>query len=171
MSTAGKAVIIVALCVLFLGIIGAGAGIYWWTRHGRQAVANTVKTVEEAQEAGKKTDNQGCVDQALARYKQEEGLGGAISSSIFMQGCLQESRPTPGFCDDVPNPNDLVRATAWAAQEVQRCRSAQRSVLPSALRRHSAVLSKRENEPQKVELSTISPQSRLPSNVRRLWKS
>lgn len=121
MSTAGKVVIIIAICILFLGVIVVGAGIYWWTRHGRQVVAGTVKTVQDGEEAGKKTDNQGCLDQALARYKNEEGFGGAVSTSLFMQGCLQESRPTPGFCDDVPNPNDLVRGTAW---QHKKCKDA-----------------------------------------------
>jgi hypothetical protein len=121
MSTAGKVIIIIAICVLFLGVIVVGAGIYWWTRHGRQAVAATAKYMEDAGEAGKKTDNQGCLDQALERYKKDEGFGGAISTSLFLQGCLQESRPTPGFCDDVPSPNDVLKGSAW---QNKKCRDA-----------------------------------------------
>jgi hypothetical protein len=121
MSTAGKAVIIISLCMLVLGVGVVGAGIYWWAKHGRRVVEAGAKTLEEAEAAGKQTDDQGCLDQALERYRKDQGFGGAISSGIFLQTCLKESRPTPGFCDDVPRPNELIKTTSW---QIKKCKEA-----------------------------------------------
>ena len=125
MSTAGKVIIVISICVLLLIIGGVGAGAYWWSHHGRQALQameNSMKQgMKEGEEAGKKTDNQGCVDQSLVRYKKSPGIGGALSTSIFLQGCLEESSPTPGFCDDVPRPNEIMKSASW---QMQKCKDA-----------------------------------------------
>ncbi len=121
MSTAGKVVIVISLCVLLLIIGVVGAGVYWWSQHGRQAVEAAGNAMKEGTEAGKKTDNQGCVDQALSRYKKNQGFTGAISTNLFLLGCLDGSSPTPGFCDDVPRPNEIMKSASW---QMQKCKDA-----------------------------------------------
>ena len=44
------------------------------------------------------------MNEALSRYKQHQGIGGSISTSLFLKSCLDGSRPTAGFCDDGPRP-------------------------------------------------------------------
>ena len=121
MSTTGKVILTISICLILLIIGVVGAGVYWWSHHGRQAVEAAGSGMKEGQEAGKNTDNQGCVDQSLARYKKSPGFGGAISTNLFLLGCLEESKPTPGFCDDVPRPNEIMRSASW---QIQKCKDA-----------------------------------------------
>jgi len=122
MSTAGKVILTISLCLILLIIGVVGAGVYWWSRHGRQAVEAAGNSMKEGGEAGSKTDNQGCVDQALARYKKNQGFTGGISTNLFLLGCLDASSPTPGFCDDVPRPNEIMRSASW---QIQKCKDAE----------------------------------------------
>ena len=121
MSTAGKVIITISICLILLVVGLVGAGAYWWSTEGRKMVEAGGNAVAEGEEAGKKTDNQGCVDQTLARYKANQGLSGTISSNLFLVGCLQRSTPTPGFCDDVPRTNEVMRSASW---QIQKCKDA-----------------------------------------------
>ena len=121
MSTTGKVILVISLCVLLLIIGGVSVAVYWWSQHGRQAVEAAGNAMKEGTEAGKKTDNQGCVDQALSRYKKNQGFTGAISTNLFLLGCLDASSPTPNFCDDVPRPNEIMKSASW---QIQKCKDA-----------------------------------------------
>ena len=76
--------------------------------------------IEEGQEAGRQTDQQGCVDQTVARYKRDSGFTGGISSGIFMESCLRASSPTPGFCDEVPHETEFIRSAKWQQEQCER---------------------------------------------------
>jgi hypothetical protein len=111
-------IILVVLLVLAVGgVIGAGA--FWWMRNKDALMARGKAVIEEGTEAGRKTDNQGCVDLSVTRYKTEPGIPNGISTSIFMQSCLEASKPTPGFCDDVPEPTEFIKTGQWQLQECQ----------------------------------------------------
>ena len=113
LPTWAKVMFIVAagLTLMIAGCVGAG--FYWWS-HNRDALFARAKAVLEAgQTAGRLTDNKGCVDQSVTRYKAGPGLTSGISTGIFMQSCLESSRPTPGFCDGVPKMTDFVKVGPW----------------------------------------------------------
>ena len=76
--------------------------------------------VEEGQEAGRQTDNQGCVDQAITRYKADRGFTNGISSGIFIESCLRVSSPTPGFCDEVPRETEFIKSGKWQQAQCER---------------------------------------------------
>jgi hypothetical protein len=115
-----KALIIVAvlLVIFVIGIIAAGA--FWWSRNKDSLIAKGKAEVTEGKDTGRSTDNQGCVDKSVERYKAERGLMSAIGTSIFMQTCLQASRPTPGFCDDVPRQMEFTETGRWRVAQCQR---------------------------------------------------
>src|SRR5262245_3352505 len=94
-----KALLIVAIVLVLLFV---GAGVFVWMKNKDKWMARAKEVVAEGQQFGKQTDNQGCVDEGVSRYKKEPGFGTAISTSIFMRTCLESSKPTPGFCDSVP---------------------------------------------------------------------
>jgi len=108
-----KALIIVAVLLVLLVVGVIGAGIYWWSNNKDALIGRAKAVVAEGQEAGRQTDNQGCVDQSVTRYKTEPGFSNGISTSIFMQSCLQASRPTPGFCDEVPKETEFIKSGQW----------------------------------------------------------
>jgi hypothetical protein len=121
MTTAAKVIIIVGICVV-LGVLAiVAAGVYWLSRHGGEVVSAVDTSVKQGAEFGRKTDNQGCVDEALSRYRQSQGFNGGVAAGIFLATCLDKSRPTPGFCDEVPRPTDFMKSAAW---QIRKCKEA-----------------------------------------------
>lgn len=108
-----KALLIVAIAIVLLvvGVIGAGA--WWWMRNKEALINRAKEVVAEGKDFGSKTDNQGCVDEGVVRYKKDPGLTSVISTSIFLRTCLDSSRPTPGFCDSVPKKTEFMKTTEW----------------------------------------------------------
>ena len=110
-------IVAVVIVVLVLGVIGAG--VYYVSRNKDAWIAKGKAVASEGRDFGRNSDNQGCVDESISRYKKEPGLGTAISNSIFMQSCLDSSRPTPGFCTDVPKTTEFIKSGQW---RVEQCR-------------------------------------------------
>src|SRR5581483_8329379 len=65
-------------------------------------------------------DSQGCVDESISRYKKEPGFSSAISNAIFMRTCLDASKPTPGFCNDVPKKTEFMKSAEWRRDQCSR---------------------------------------------------
>ena len=111
-------IVIVVIFVLAIGVVAiAGFLIY---RNKDAIVAKTKEIATEAKDFGEKTDNQGCVNEAMSRYKAEPGFGKAISTTIFMRICLDNSKDTPGFCDDVPKQREFMKTAQWRRDQCQR---------------------------------------------------
>ena len=121
MTTTSKVLIVAGTCVLLGGIALVAAATYWWMHHGRELIQSGANSVQDGAKLGKSTDNQGCLDEALSRYRPNQGIGGSISTSLFLKSCLDSSRPTPGFCDDVPKPTEFLKAAQW---ETRKCEEA-----------------------------------------------
>ena len=115
-----KALIIAGVLIILLVIGVIGAGVYWWSNNKDALMAKAKALVEEGQEAGRQTDNQGCVDQAITRYKADRGFTNGISSGIFMESCLRVSSPTPGFCDEVPHETEFIKSGKWQEAQCER---------------------------------------------------
>jgi len=115
-----KALLIVAIVVVVLIVGVVGAGVFWWMRNKDALMARAKEVVTEAKDFGRKTDNQGCVDEGISRYKKEPGFSSAISNSIFMSTCLDASKPTPGFCNDVPTKNEFMKSAEWRRDQCRR---------------------------------------------------
>src|SRR6266704_6899594 len=108
-----KALLIIAILFVLLVVGVIAAGIYWWTQNKDALIARGKAVVTEGRDFGRKSDNQGCVDQSISRYKKDPGFGSTISTSVFMQACLENSRPTPGFCDEVPRQTEFMKSAQW----------------------------------------------------------
>jgi hypothetical protein len=115
-----KALIIIAvvLVLLVVGIIAAGA--FWWSRNKDTLIAKGKAQVTEGKDTGRTTDNEGCVEKSVERYKVERGFYSVIGTTIFMQSCLQNSRPTAGFCDDVPGSTEFTKTAQWRVAQCER---------------------------------------------------
>jgi len=114
-----KALLAVAIIVVLLVVGAVVGGVVWWSRNKDKLMGRAKEVMTEGREFGRSTDNQGCVDETMVRYKKEPGFASAISSSIFTRACLDASRPTPGFCTDVPKPTEFIKSGQW---RVERCR-------------------------------------------------
>lgn len=111
-------IILIIIVVLVAGVIGAG--VFWWMRNKDALIGRAKEVATEAKDFGGHSDNQGCVDEGVARYKKEPGFTSAISATMFMQMCLDASRPTPGFCDNVPKPREFVKTSEWRRDQCSR---------------------------------------------------
>ena len=116
-----KALLIVAIVVVLLivGVVGIGAFYIYKNKDAWMARAKEV--ANEGRSVGNTTDNQGCVDESLSRYKKEPGMTSVISNTIFMRTCLEASKPTPGFCDQVPKSTEFMKSADW---RLKQCRLA-----------------------------------------------
>ncbi|MDT7689865.1 MAG: hypothetical protein QOE46_2624 [Acidobacteriota bacterium] len=106
----------VGLLVVLL-VAAVIAGVYAVRRYGPELVEAGKQTVAEGEEYGRGTDNEGCLNEAVARQARAEGFRDIIKNNIFTRACLEASRPTPGFCDGVPHAVEFMKAIAWQAQQ------------------------------------------------------
>ena len=79
------------IVVLVVGAIAAG--VYWWSQNKDRIIAGTSAAMEEGRDFGRTSDNQGCIDETISRYRKERGFTAAISSGLFETSCLETSRP------------------------------------------------------------------------------
>ena len=114
-----KALLAVVTIIVLLVVGVIVGGVVWWSRNKDKLLARGKEVMTEGRDFGRNTDNQGCVDESISRYKKEPGFSSAISTSIFSRACLDASRPTPGFCNDVPKPTEFVKSGQW---RVEQCR-------------------------------------------------
>src|SRR6266446_7923514 len=99
-------IVAVVIVVLVLGVIGAG--VYYVSRNKDAWLARGKAVATEGRDFGRHSDNQGCVDESISRYKKEPGLGSAVSNSIFMQSCLDCCLPIPHSPTSMLMPNTTL---------------------------------------------------------------
>ena len=116
-----KALLVVLIVVVLLVIGVVGVGVFWVMKNKDAWMARAKEVATEAEAFGSRTDNQGCVDEGLARYKKDPGLSSVISNSVFMRACLEASRPTSGFCNNVPKQTEFIKTAQW---RMNQCRQA-----------------------------------------------
>ncbi|HZT58648.1 MAG TPA: hypothetical protein VFA21_08490 [Pyrinomonadaceae bacterium] len=103
--------------VLVVGVIAVTVIVA--RKYGPAIVKNIEQAGDEAKEYGRRTDNEGCLNEAVARHARAEGLGDLFKNTLFLRICLDSSRPTPGFCDNVPRQFEFTRGAQW---QLERCR-------------------------------------------------
>lgn len=114
-----KALIAVPIVGLLLVVGVIGAGYVWWVRNKDSIRTQAKEKAAQGEEFGRTSDNQGCVDETFLRYKKvEPGFFSAINHAQFMRACLEVSRPTPGFCDDVPI-GKMMELKQWSDSQCQ----------------------------------------------------
>jgi hypothetical protein len=104
--------------LLVVGVIAAGGIWFYRNKDALKAKLDTITT--EARDFGKNSDNQGCVNETVSRYKAEPGITSAMSNAIFVRICLDNSRATPGFCESVPKQSEFRRTAQWRKEQCQR---------------------------------------------------
>ena len=114
-----KVLLIIAIVVVVLIVGVVGAGVVWWVKNKDALMARAKEVVAEGKEFGGRNDNQACVDESISRYKTEPGFGSAMSINFFLRACLEASKPTEGFCENVPKSSEFMKSAEW---QVEQCR-------------------------------------------------
>jgi hypothetical protein len=107
--------------LFLLAIIAVGGIVYWFSQNKDRLIQSAERLGKEAKEFGAKTNNEGCLNEALSRHKSNKSITGQISTNIFLTVCLQESGPSPGFCEGIPPNGEFIKSNAWA---VKKCSDA-----------------------------------------------
>jgi hypothetical protein len=113
---------LIAVVIIFV-LLAAGVivgGVVWWSRNKDKLLGSVKNAMTEGRAYGRTTDNQGCVDESLARYKRDPGFGSVIATNLFDTACLDASRATPGFCSDVPKETEFIKSGQWRAEQCRR---------------------------------------------------
>ena len=116
-----KALISIVIVVVLLVVGAIAVGVFVVVRNKDAWLARGKAIAVEGKDFGAGTDNQGCVDEGLSRYKKAPGWTSVFTNTIFMQTCLDASKPTPGFCDEVPRATEFIKSAQW---RLQQCRLA-----------------------------------------------
>ena len=116
-----KGLLIALVIILVLGVAVIGIGVVYVMRNKDAWMAKGKEVAEQGKSFGNTTDNQGCVDESLSRYKKDPGFTAVLSNTIFMRTCLDVSQPTPGFCDEVPKQMEFMKTAEW---RLKKCRQA-----------------------------------------------
>ena len=101
--------------VLITGIIG---GIFYLGTS-----EELTKTENAGVEFGRKTDQQGCLDEAIRRFQAATRAGNLITrrtTEHFLYGCFQSCRETTGFCRDAPKEDAFFTVRKWAQDRCQQ---------------------------------------------------
>jgi hypothetical protein len=121
MSGLVKGLIAVVICIILLVIAVVGTGAWWWSKNKDKYLQGAKQSATEGRDFGKTTDEKGCVGEALSRYKSNTGFAGMISAKLFVKSCLEESKQTPGYCDEVPKITEFQKLGQW---QVKQCKDA-----------------------------------------------
>jgi hypothetical protein len=111
-----KTVVIVLSVIgglFLLGAIVVGGAAYWLYQNKGRLIRAAENIGKEAKEFGAKTNNEGCLQEALSRHKRDKSITGRISTQGFLTVCLQVSEPSPGFCDGVPQQSEIMKSAGW----------------------------------------------------------
>lgn len=109
MSKGWKIGLSIAAGLMLVLMLGAGACIYYVSQ-----LTGQVKEDQKAAERFSETaDEAACLNETLARSKDKSAITAVASNTVFLATCLQKSRQTPGFCNDVPTNDDKEATQVW----------------------------------------------------------
>lgn len=102
--------------LIVLAIIAVvGMGI-WWKRNGGDLQESAMAATRDGARFGLVRDEAACFEEGRRRAAESSTFQGTFTVGAFVRACMEYSRPTPGFCNDVPPSTSLGRSAAWQAQ-------------------------------------------------------
>ena len=120
MPTWMKVLLIIGGLLVVLAVVVGVAGYIFVRRYGPGLLEAGKQTIADAQEYGRRTDNEGCLNEAVSRQAHAQGFTEIVKNGIFVRACLEASRPTPGFCDGVPGRLEFMKSARWQLDQCAR---------------------------------------------------
>ncbi len=104
----------VVLWIILFIIVAGFAGCVGLVRWVKNSAPEFEEVMSQAQEFGKQTDENGCLQQALSSQDECQGFRCNLKASIFFSACLPASKPSNGFCDHAPAGNSIKKQAEWS---------------------------------------------------------
>ena len=113
-----RAVILILVGTAVLAVLCVWGAIAWWKSNSAGLLDGMKTTYAEGQKAGASLNENGCLDRALERGKQQanRSIGEAMKTQIGLTACLNESKVNPEFCKSVPSLENPFSAGMWTAK-------------------------------------------------------
>lgn len=102
--------------VAALLVIGIVAWAVWWNRNSDEITASAGAATREGARFGLVRDEAACFDEAKRRAAAVTTVTDGFAVGAFAQACLEYSRSTPGFCENVPPITSIRRSAEWVQQ-------------------------------------------------------
>lgn len=100
-----------AVAVLF--VLAIAASTFWVSRNKGSLQEGMKSGVAAGQRFGAGTDEAGCEAEAKRRAAGTRSITAQMGIGAFFRACLESSRETPGFCENVPPPTAIRRTVEW----------------------------------------------------------
>lgn len=137
------------VAIILAVIFGGGAivclvcgvfGMFRAQQFVQEAQAGAEVTIPQADEYARTHDQAACRDESLRRSDLcgLTDLTCLTQASVFIERCLDSCAPTPGFCDGVPSPVEIMASAQWATaqcRELGRAQDSHCSTLLQAVQR------------------------------------
>lgn len=85
---------------------------------------NKDRLIQQGQEAraegerfGATATQEECVDEAVVRLKARPGLIQEVSHKFFLVACIKVAKQTPGFCNEVPPVEEIIKGSAYTLRK------------------------------------------------------
>jgi hypothetical protein len=116
-----RIVLIVLAVIAVAALLGCGlcfGGMYFWVDQNADRLRESGQRVmAEAESFAASHSQDECIDEGLRR-KDACGSGMEVicnaEAGIFLRRCLEAAAPTPGLCDGVPPPGEIMAGATWA---------------------------------------------------------
>ena len=116
-----KSIVIGCIALLLLAGALAACGVGGIFFLGLLGVAE--KAEQDGVEFGKSTDQQGCQDEAFKRLRgalKRHELVKRREVQVFIYGCFQSCRPTPGYCANAPKQDEFFANLEWSESQCEK---------------------------------------------------
>ena len=98
--------------LVLLFVVAIVVGMMWFK--GKEG--DFAEITREGVRWGLVRDEEACFQEAQRRAAAATDFAGQVGVGQFMRGCLEYSKPTQGFCDNVPPPTSIGKTAAWQSQ-------------------------------------------------------
>ena len=105
-----------AAIVLIAGVLIA-IGVRYVAKNKDKLMAQAGQVRADAQEFGRNATDSQCVAEGLSKYRVDASFTGQLKTRIWLDGCLEVSRPTPDFCSGVPLKSEFMKTVSWRLEE------------------------------------------------------
>ena len=119
MSNFAKYALVIGAFLLSFGAVLAFAGVRWVGDQVETLREGAPEAMAEADAFGRGTTQEGCVDEGISRLQQCDGFRCQVGTVAFLQACLPASQESPGFCAQVPTPDQMMNTVRWAVEQCE----------------------------------------------------
>lgn len=108
-------------CLIAIGIIAltfilvAGGIIFWIKSNEGKFESMRIEIEKEVEEFATDADSWDCLNEALERIPDAQGVIEESKNRVFLSKCLVAAEYSSGFCDDIPDEDKLgiIEAGKW----------------------------------------------------------